>query len=58
MSTLTREELNELMRKGWSWRTSGSSGGTSVYIIDKVTGAKYLLEVVNGDLTMSEVIEQ
>lgn len=60
MSTLTTEQLNEYMKKSWSWFGRGSSSNpnsTVLYITDSNTGVKYKLQVINGDLTMSEVTE-
>lgn len=63
MSNKTSDKFNDFMSRGWSWPQPCSCDSSdipqgdskSVSIIDKATGVKYLLEVVNGTLTMTEV---
>ena len=55
---LTREELNDLMKKGWSYRIDPQGAAVSTDIlVDPVTLKRYKLHVNNGKLTMTEVTE-
>ena len=61
MATVEEQaKLNELMSKGWSYRSYPEQSGEVIsadYLTDVVTGKKHKIQVVNGKLSMTEVSE-
>lgn len=58
--TMNFDEGNEEMKADFGETTEvagGAAGGDAVKLKDTATGKQYLLQVVDGKLTMSEVAE-
>lgn len=54
--SVDQSELAKLMKDGWSWCGSSTSGVSSDGVfVDESTGKRYKLHVIDGRLTMTEV---